>query len=634
MSLSYLTEAFKSLEILEEEDFNLADKQDIEKLQDFENDQPEDVIEIMSMDFDDLEDTEVEEEEESHIGDVILDCPVCHSKLYKNSDEVIIDEDEQLANVGEECPYCYTADGFKIVGQVAPYQPEDEVTVDVEDKVEDSDDEIEEDEKEEVEESLNESKEVDLTEYQKWVDYDMKKYHKISKNTMAKIKSAGLSVVKDQYGDYEVIAKRADSDVNESFNQKLTEKRIKESKLTEMNRDIIPSDRVKVTKKILYDYLSSLDLEELDILSNNTCSNENEFIDLFKKSGDELYIPKGTTLKFVSAKGPYMYFEVNNSGKQIGILYDYFEDENLIRSLQLLEESKLTEKNWNYTLKSGSLLRDAINEGDLQQVQSSLIDCYDELHNQDLIDDDDYESYVEDVRMLDASDEDAEDEFDYQLNEFYDLCDNLNVWVALSESFNTKRKRVTEDFDKVEVETEDQKITVKSEPKEVESDNQMIAPIEPELKADIEDNTLEAEEKTEAGPEEEVEFDVDDFDEESFDEIGESYLRKVYENVTSYKTKKVSSAGNKLVVEGLITFKSKKTKPTSFIFEAKDATKKGSLRFIGENLQISRGHKSFMLKGNLNEGKFLSESLNYNYRTKDQAGKTTRVYGTARTSKR
>jgi len=57
--------------------------------------------------------------------------------------------------------------------------------------------------------------------------------------------------------------------------------------------------------------------------------------------------------------------------------------------------------------------------------------------------------------MLDASDEDAEDEFDYQLNEFYDLCDNLNVWVALSESFNSKRKRVTEDFDKVEVETED-----------------------------------------------------------------------------------------------------------------------------------------------------------------------------------
>ena len=158
----------------------------------------------------------------------------------------------------------------------------------------------------------------------------------------------------------------------------------------------------------------------------------------------------------------------------------------------------------------------------------------------------------------------------------------------------------------------------------------MIAPIEPEVKADIEDNIEEVGE--EGSEEEEVDFDVEDFDEESFDEIGESYLRKVYENVTSYKTKKVSSDGNKLVVEGLITFKSKKTKPTSFIFEAKDATKKGALRFIGENLQISRGHKSFILKGNLNEGKFLSESLNYNYRTKDSTGKPTRIYGTAKRS--
>ena len=47
----------------------------------------------------------------------------------------------------------------------------------------------------------------DLSEYQKWVDYDMKRYHKISDKTMGEIKKAGLSVVKDQYGAYEVIAK-------------------------------------------------------------------------------------------------------------------------------------------------------------------------------------------------------------------------------------------------------------------------------------------------------------------------------------------------------------------------------------------------------------------------------------------
>ena len=46
----------------------------------------------------------------------------------------------------------------------------------------------------------------ELGEYQKWVDYDMKRYGKISDKTMNKVKSAGLTVVKDKYGDYEVIA--------------------------------------------------------------------------------------------------------------------------------------------------------------------------------------------------------------------------------------------------------------------------------------------------------------------------------------------------------------------------------------------------------------------------------------------
>ena len=51
----------------------------------------------------------------------------------------------------------------------------------------------------------NKSLGSDISDYQKWVDFDMKKYGKISDTTMQDIKKAGLSVVKDQYGDYEVI---------------------------------------------------------------------------------------------------------------------------------------------------------------------------------------------------------------------------------------------------------------------------------------------------------------------------------------------------------------------------------------------------------------------------------------------
>lgn len=44
-----------------------------------------------------------------------------------------------------------------------------------------------------------------LDEYQKWVDYDMKRYGKISEKTQRELDKAGLKVVKDKYGDYEVM---------------------------------------------------------------------------------------------------------------------------------------------------------------------------------------------------------------------------------------------------------------------------------------------------------------------------------------------------------------------------------------------------------------------------------------------
>lgn len=48
----------------------------------------------------------------------------------------------------------------------------------------------------------------DIARYQRYVDYDMKHYGEISKKTQNLIGKAGLQVVKDQYGDYEVTAGR------------------------------------------------------------------------------------------------------------------------------------------------------------------------------------------------------------------------------------------------------------------------------------------------------------------------------------------------------------------------------------------------------------------------------------------
>lgn len=168
----------------------------------------------------------------------------------------------------------------------------------------------------------------------------------------------------------------------------------------------------------------------------------------------------------------------------------------------------------------------------------------------------------------------------------------------------------------------------------------MITPIDSEMKADIDMDSeeIEGNEDNVEGEEdfnnEDVDLDVNEFEENSFDEVAESYLRNVYKNVNSYSTSNVWQSNNHLIIEGMIKFASGKQKRTQFVFESKDATKSGKVRFIGENTQISRGKKSFLLRGSLDKGKFLSESLNYNYRTKDSSGKSQRVYGTAKVTKK
>lgn len=198
-------------------------------------------------------------------------------------------------------------------------------------------------------------------------------------------------------------------------------------------------------------------------------------------------------------------------------------------------------------------------------------------------------------------------------------------------------EELTEEFEKVEVATENQKVTldadddgkltIEAEPVEDEEEDEeeeVLAPVPDEVTDDIEATANNSEPE-----DEEVEYDVEDFDSDSFDELGESYLKSVYENVSSYKTTDVSSKGNTLVVEGLIKFNSGKMKPTKFVFEASTATKNNKLRFIGENKQITRGRKAFTITGKLNENKsFITERFNYNYMTKNEKGNSTRLYGT------
>lgn len=217
--------------------------------------------------------------------------------------------------------------------------------------------------------------------------------------------------------------------------------------------------------------------------------------------------------------------------------------------------------------------------------------------------------------------------------------------------------------DEKKISVEDGKTVIKDKCPECEQD-EVIAPVSDELEQEIINNNAEEEPETEEVSEEseteaaeddaeeadEVDIDftdsteddekneeedddmqdieIDEIQEESFNIIGNKLLQNIYENVDRFEMTKASTSSNQLKLEGLITFKSGKTKPTQFIFEAKDISKTGRLRFLGENAHISSAKKPFMITGYLKDNKYIVESLNYNFSAKRADGTPIKLQGT------
>lgn len=446
--MSIINEAFKHLSKLNEETFDIDDFKGIDE---FTKKDLKDPLSVTVIDPDAESDDQVEN---SYIGNVILDCCICHSKLYKDPSEVVISETEDIVNDGEECPYCYSTYGYKVIGQVAPYEKE-EVKVEVE------------------------PKEVD-------------------------VKNESLKE-----------ARRKSFKSLDSIDAEMDDRKEKARKRFLRAKDDARSDR---------DYRVRRDLRQ-------------EAIDLSKKPG---------TMSYVLEKNMDKVWGAKSKDSLIGIIKKLFDDNGI------------------NTNASNRLLFNIDRQRDLTGAQQVV----------------------------------------------------ANSILAGS---GLKSESIKENLEKVEIETETDKIKVESEPRD-DSKEETIAPLTDTVEQEIEANSSEDEDST-------IDFDVDEVQEESFNKLAEGYLKKVYENVRSYKTTNVLNKGNKLVFEGLIKFASGNSKKTSFIFESSTATKDGKVKFFGENKQITRGKKSFMLEGKVNKNSLLTESLRYNYRIKDSEGKSQRVYG-------
>lgn len=395
-----LSEAFQKLDLLESEDFNISSAMDSADLKNFlTSDEITDDVDII-----DQEAHEEDELEDSYVGKVVVDCCICHSKFYKNPEDIVMDDETDCCNIDEECPICFSQDGYKIIGKIAPYTDVDNSEIDTAEETNDSVD------NEPIKEGIG--------------------------GALLGGIAGGVTA-----GPIGAVAGAAAGNA-----------------------------------------------------LGNALGKKNESVD--KTCNKHLCAIDKDCLKedFTSAT---------------------VETDDSIMTLDSDDNGKVTVTN--------------------------------ELK-----------------------------------------CDNCET-------------------------TESNETIV---PLEVED---AIEIAEQQPTNDVEDTA-----------DDEVDADIDDFDEESFDELGESYLKKVYENVNSYKTKSVRSNGNKIIVEGVIKFNSGKEKNTSFIFESCKRTRTGKLKFIGENVQITNGKKAFTITGNLANKKFMTESLNYNYRQRNANGRSTRLYGTIR----
>lgn len=235
------------------------------------------------------------------------------------------------------------------------------------------------------------------------------------------------------------------------------------------------------------------------------------------------------------------------------------------------------------------------------------------------------ESEEEEAEEEDEDDDEDKDEAYHSKH----LCKDETCEESLSESI----ENITFEANGNTVTADDEKITIESTNNtNTENVEEVVEPISQDTAEEIVANSEEeaevepAEEETE----EETEVDVDEIQEESFNKLGTNFLKKTYENVQSFRATSVKADDRHMIIEGLISFKSGSKKKTSFIFEAANASTGGKVKFYGENKDIARGSRAFIVEGNVSEKKLVMESLRYNYRAKTPAGKSVRVSGTIR----
>lgn len=529
-----LSEAFKQLDCLNEDVFEVSDK-GIEELKDFrDSDDSDDTIEVI-----DPEAENKEEIKDSYVGKIICQCNVCKSLVYFDKDNIQIDEENGTVNADEECPFCFTNSGYSIVGEVAPYSDYQVEATDEDGNKVDVEVEVEVDGKK----VSNESKPIKES-----IDLSVTDYEGILKFVTKGVQTDGKISRTIGTGDLEISITPDDDSINRVISA-----------------------------------AESIGFNEVDRFIDDSPTQGDSWVVLTKQSRE------GKCVLAIVFNAEHDYAFVNAG---------YDEDEDYEYFNESLENVKL-------------------DTGD-QEIEITARDEKSTLGKDEM------------TAPLDGDTETEITSNDDKDSETEEKDEKLSLGKRKNESVrgNKMRKNCSESLDSIKLDDGNQKIEIKTKEKEdLPKDSMMVPPSDDTLEDILSDEEIDEEPMPEDG--DIVDVDVDEVEDESFNRLGESFLKKVYENVKSFRTTSAATNGNTLVLEGLITFKSGKSKPTTFKFEANKINSKGKIRFLGENKDISSGRKSFALNCKVSKKAIIPESMTYNYVARG-LNESQRVTGTVR----
>lgn len=573
-----LMEAFKALDKLNEDVFTV-DTDGIKKLQDFvQNDDTVDELDVFNLD---AEPDTVIDENECHVGDAILDCCICHSKIFKPVAEVVVDEESQVANKGEECPYCYSVEGYKVVGEV---KPAEEVAEDEEAGLEEDIDEVNvstddvEIEIEDKEYSEDEAEEIEIDEETKEVTEAVDLAAK--DNTVAGILRQHMDELSSIFDPNELRNKVieivdssdiADKPVADKLKKALFSKKSVGALLSTIATYMTGDKVVKPGRYKKYANESSRrnDLREAKSIQeglfgkkkNNKPSNTFKVVE-----GQHQFTVKGG---FKNKDDAYRWIEDNKEPDE----YSKFKvvQECLKEDTQL----KLLDDEFNKSCKRKSTKESNDKTiGDRLKKYQMWVD-YDMEH---------YGKVSETTQKI-------IDEAGLQLikDQYGDY--EVSVGSYKAESFvgrSVKKQcehKLKEDINSIEINSDDLSIEIDKSCDKCNKE-QVVAPVDEETKAQIE-------------------FDID---EDAIEDAVEECLTESFSNVKFFKCSNLTSRKNRIIVEGILGFKSGKKKNTSFVFRPSLKTE-SVIKFRGYNKDLKESVKLITLNCKKTGKKVIAESL-------------------------